>query len=140
MLNRVQLNISGRSDNPSYVHRPRYNGQEVIVQTGDVDDTVIFRKTLRLWPGCESFSLLIDPSGGRGISSDIKILPSFHKVGYAGGITPDNVREKLSFLMDKIRIGSFWIDMESGVRTDDWFDIDKVRAVLSVCEELFKGQ
>jgi hypothetical protein len=26
--------------------------------------------------------------------------------------------------------------MESGVRTDDWFDTDKVRRVLRICKEV----
>ena len=28
--------------------------------------------------------------------------------------------------------------MESGVRTDDWFDLDKVRRVLEICEPIIK--
>jgi hypothetical protein len=32
--------------------------------------------------------------------------------------------------------GRYWIDMESGVRTDDRFDIEKCRAV---CEAVFGG-
>jgi hypothetical protein len=38
--------------------------------------------------------------------------------------------------MENEQVGDFWIDMESGVRTDDWFDIDKVRRVLEICEPI----
>ena len=58
------------------------------------------------------------------------------KIGYAGGINPGNVADKLTFLMENEMVGDFWIDMESGVRTDDWFDIDKVRRVLEICEPI----
>lgn len=47
-------------------------------------------------------------------------------VGYAGGIGPDNVLEVLGQIG---ATGPYWIDMESGVRTDDWLDLDKVEAV-----------
>ena len=40
--------------------------------------------------------------------------------------------------MEKVRQGEFWIDMESGVRTDDWFDLDKVRRVLAICNEVIR--
>ena len=46
--------------------------------------------------------------------------------------------EKLTFLMENEQVGDFWIDMESGVRTDDWFDLDKVTKVLETCELVIK--
>ena len=60
------------------------------------------------------------------------------KIGYAGGISPDNVADKLTYLFENVRDGEFWIDMESGVRTDDWFDLDKVRRVLEICQPIIK--
>ncbi|CAO3446708.1 hypothetical protein [Azospirillum argentinense] len=47
-------------------------------------------------------------------------------VGYAGGIGPDNVTDVLRLINSD---GPYWICMESGVRTDDWLDLDKVEAV-----------
>ena len=80
---------------------------------------------------------LIDGSGGRGIDKPIEIYdnPDIH-VGYAGGINPENVGAKLSQLLEHRSYGSFWIDMESGVRTDDWLDLDKVERVLEICEPM----
>lgn len=80
---------------------------------------------------------LIDGSGGRGIDKPIEIYdnPDIH-VGYAGGINPENVGAKLSQLLEHRSYGSFWIDMESGVRTDDWLDLDKVERVLEICEPI----
>lgn len=75
-------------------------------------------------------SLLWDPSGGKGIYA--KPEPMEHgqvPIGYAGGISPRNIHEVLESLKDG---GPCWIDMESGVRTDDEFDLVKVRSVLDL--------
>jgi hypothetical protein len=84
--------------------------------------------------------VLFDPSGGSGTRPDAwPTLPSFDSsrtnVGFAGGITPENIKEAAMSIAEKNpKLQSFWIDMESGVRTDhggsDDFDLDKVRAVL----------
>ena len=75
---------------------------------------------------------LYDRSGGRGVPP--KRLPKWHEsngfVGYAGGIGPGNVIDVLK----GITAEDFWIDMESGVRTDDWFDLDKVE---DVCRQVY---
>lgn len=54
-------------------------------------------------------------------------------VGYSGGIGPDNVRRIIEKIDAK---GPYWIDMENGVRTDDWLDIAKCR---QVCEAVYGG-
>jgi hypothetical protein len=74
-------------------------------------------------------SMLWDASGGRGVfelnwPSEPMPIP----IGFAGGIGPDTVAAVLAALGDGR--GDFWIDMESGVRTDDHFDLTKVRKVL----------
>ena len=76
---------------------------------------------------------LLDCSGGRG--TEIQSYPAnapMQPVGYAGGFRPGNVRPFLESL--HAHPHGFWIDMETGVRTDEWFDITKCRAV---CEEVF---
>ena len=58
---------------------------------------------------------------------------------HAGGFNPENVADKLHYLLTNDEVGDFWIDMESGVRTeDDWFDLDKVRRVLAICNEVIR--
>ena len=79
--------------------------------------------------------MLLDASGGEGIETSLVAFAG-KKIGYAGGINADNVADKLTFLMENEQVGDFWIDMESGVRTDDWFDTDKVRRVLEICEPI----
>lgn len=77
-------------------------------------------------------SLLFDPSGGRGIGGHAwPSPPPATRMGYAGGIGPDNIEQ----VLDQVApLGAAWIDMESGVRTDDRFDLDKVREVLARAE------
>lgn len=135
IFKRIQLNIANRKDNPEHCWMPSVIGQEIIIQQRNIHELELFNNTTdehkhRLCLG--SFSVLLDGSGGRGIDTPIEILKGNYKVGYAGGMNPDNVGEKLSYLMENVD-GDFWIDMESGVRTDDWFDLNKVRKVLEIC-------
>lgn len=83
-------------------------------------------------------TMLIDPSGGCGVDEGLDIIATDYKTGYAGGINEDNVEEKLRTLLELETIGKFWIDMESGVRTNDWFDLDKVVRILEKCQSILK--
>ncbi len=77
-------------------------------------------------------SALFDPSGGKGLAPFAwPRAPLGLRLGYAGGITPDSVLD----VLDEIGPAEhdFWIDMESGVRTEGCFDLTKVRAVLEKC-------
>lgn len=81
-------------------------------------------------PGVE---YLFDASGGRGIEPKDWPRGLSSYCGYAGGLKPDNVASHVE------RIGAiapaFWIDMESGVRSDDdRFSVAKCR---SVCEAVY---
>ena len=129
---RIQLNIAEREDNPKRVCLPMYSFQEIVIQTKNSDKLDIYKETVNMY-NSKQFSTLIDASGGCGIDTPLKVCHSKGKIGYAGGINPDNVADKLRFLLKNISMGEFWIDMESGVRTDDWFDIDKVEDVLKTC-------
>jgi hypothetical protein len=53
--------------------------------------------------------------------------------GYSGGLGPDNVRARLASAPVAPGV-PYWIDMESGVRTDGRFDTAKCAAV---CEAVF---
>jgi phosphoribosylanthranilate isomerase len=77
--------------------------------------------------------VLFDESAGRGISPDSWDAPlPGHFCGYAGGMNPDNVEANIK-MIEKVAAGhTTWIDMESGVRTNDRFDLGKMRKVLEV--------
>jgi phosphoribosylanthranilate isomerase len=53
--------------------------------------------------------------------------------GYSGGIRAENVREILSAI-SALRGSQYFIDMESGVRTNGRFDLEKCEAV---CKAVF---
>lgn len=147
LFRRVQLNIANRTDNPDALSkRAKITSQEVIIQQRSSNDMAVYKATVdkflyRHNSYNRTFSVLLDASGGRGIDTPIEVAPPFsaQKVGYAGGINPDNVGDKLTYLLGNNQVGDFWIDMESGVRTDDWFDTDKVRQVLCICKEVMKN-
>ncbi len=83
------------------------------------------------FPDYKGIDFLYDCSGGRGDLPN-KGWPEHpgagRFVGYAGGLNPENVAEQVAAMNPR---GVFWIDMESGVRTDDWLDLDKCEAVLT---------
>lgn len=137
MFGRIQLNISNRQDVPHMLASTPDEHTEVIIQQKDVRHIDMFEKSKSL-----NTSILLDASGGLGIDTPVEVLPNagcHFKVGYAGGFGPDNVRDKLAFLMENEQVGDFWIDMESRVRTDDWFDLEKVKRVLETCAPIINA-
>ncbi len=79
--------------------------------------------------------LLVDASGGRGLQPEQWESPATDKpVGFAGGLGPDNIEAQLSPIGAIARPG-WWVDMESGLRTeDDWFDIHKAIACIKAAK------
>lgn len=133
LFKRVQLNIANRADIPYRLASMPDNHTEVVIQQRGIHDIEFYERSKWM-----NTSILLDASGGQGINTPIEILKCDGKVGYAGGINPDNVADKLTYLFENVHNGEFWIDMESGVRTDDWFDLGKVQQVLEICEPIIK--
>lgn len=53
--------------------------------------------------------------------------------GYSGGISPETVQATMKALpLSKSDNGNFWIDMESGVRTNDLLDVEKCEQVCKI--------
>ncbi len=143
LFKRVQLNVANRTDNPYRLASTPNKHTEVIIQQKGVHDIEMFERSMWM-----NVSVLLDASGGQGIVAPIEVLPNAgkqFKVGYAGGINSSNVADKLAYLLQNDQVGDFWIDMESGVRTPnwfgdgDWFDTDMVRSVLDVCSKVAKN-
>ena len=135
---RCQINISKSAENPeSFL----YEGDiadyfdEVILQQKSAKDCPLFMNS----KVSDHITVLLDASGGKGINTPLEPLNLPHKIGYAGGFNEDNVADKLTFLLTSEQVGDFWIDMESGVRTDDWFDLDKVVKILEICDGVIKS-
>lgn len=128
MFQRVQLNVAGCAEAiPNRIVPGIF--QEVIIQQGEDH---------RLFEQCyinsgEFVAVLLDKSGGLGIDTPIgfPLYANRVHVGFAGGFNPDNVIDKMTTITTSPLVGKFWIDMESGVRTDDRFDLEKVEDVCS---------
>ena len=88
---------------------------------------------LPLFTDIPNHAVLFDESAGRGISPERWSAPlPGHFCGYAGGMNPENVEDNLKMIRNVADGHMTWIDMESGVRTDDRFDLQKMRRVLEI--------
>jgi len=140
LFSRCQLNVNAASMYSGLRSMRPFdrNLKEVIIQMSSglsLESFLDYMKT-----PTPRVAYLIDGSGGRGIDCKIYVQdkPKLH-IGYAGGMNPENVGEKLKALLEYPSYGEFWIDMESGVRDDaDWFDLDKAEKVLEICDDLVK--
>jgi hypothetical protein len=83
----------------------------------------------------ENVHFLYDSSGGRGSIIRAFQKPLINYTGYAGGISPENISMMCEGISDCQWQDRVWIDMETGVRTDDQFDLKKVEDVLKVSEK-----
>jgi hypothetical protein len=79
---------------------------------------------------------LFDISGGAGILPDAWPKPIGEYNGYAGGLSPYNLREQLERIAEAAGDARVWIDVETHVRTDvrgvETFDVDKVERFLEI--------
>jgi hypothetical protein len=131
---RIQLNlkfgdVEGKYDPAELVARVREAPQwDFILQY-----TKEKQGLLPLFHDVPNHAVLFDESAGRGISPDRWDAPlTGHFCGYAGGLNPDNVAQHLDLISRVAANQTTWIDMESGIRTNDRFDLDKVRRVLEI--------
>lgn len=87
-------------------------------------------QTLDHFPGDARLDWLFDTSFGTGKTPDSwpEIPANGPFCGFSGGIRADNVAEILQAIAAP-ESAQFWIDMESGVRTDGRFDLAKCEAV-----------
>lgn len=141
LFKRLQLNISHIVD-----HVDRTTFLKVLQESKIASRFIIQVRSIvpSWWPTdrIDDVDFLYDCSGGRGVLTpqwptpmgmwqERKLLPN---CGYAGGLSPDNLAAQLP-LMEKAAEGQpVWIDVESGVRTSDVFDLDKVRRFLSIAQ------
>jgi len=71
------------------------------------------------------FSLLFDASGGRGVIATNWQKPIYetHPMGYSGGISPDNVIDRLRKIDSLVDSDTpIWIDAEGRLKSNDLFD------------------
>lgn len=126
LFQRVQLNLVGTT-----IKVPLTNtlGKEVIIQTNL--DNKESAKNYELMKDVENIVFLSDKSGGHGEVTDFDFFDKYQ--GFAGGINPENILDRKSDI-DYLVEYDYWMDMESGVRTNDWFDVSKVE---EICKKIF---
>jgi hypothetical protein len=129
-FDRLQINGVGTND----LSPARTKNLERIAS---VTGKTLITQVLGWWPfeqgSAPGLEFLLDESGGEGIPlRNFSPIPPGIRGGYAGGIGPHNVRAVLQLLTSQQSDAEFWIDCESQIRTDGWFDLDKSRAVLEV--------
>jgi len=136
LYNRFQINgFAAERASDAFLKSARLQGGQLILPVrsnagADYSNTLTIAKKV-------GASVLYDPSGGRGVGPEDwekAPLPVGVRMGYAGGISPDNVVEVIEKLDRKPHEApGYWIDMESGVRSDkDALDLDKVHRVLAL--------
>jgi len=138
---RIQLNFSRQILNRTLdakrlftllANRP----QEFVFQLPSFDQYELVREARSA--GIRAFGFF-DPSGGRGKGPAAWPKPPHANdvsVGYAGGLGPDNLQQTLASLHSLVAAqqSTFWIDMETKVRTNDVFDLEKVRQCLVIAK------
>jgi phosphoribosylanthranilate isomerase len=140
--NRIQLNINMKNHNDikalakAIVDITQKYHFNVILQKNDtknmLNQLILDDENVDI----QRFSLLNDSSGGFGKQiSQIDPPHKNHFTGYAGGIDPDNVLHILSSI-DQVNADDrpYYIDMESGIRTNNVFSIEKCQIIKNLIE------
>ena len=128
MFGRIQINIPKTRHFSRSIEFPE--DKQIIIQIHEGTETLF--ECYRDRPNIQGFQ---DASGGRGVACSEWMYPETEFFGYAGGIGPHNVVETVEAI-EQICPVDYWIDMETHIRTNDRFDIDKCR---EVCRRVVEG-
>ena len=136
-FNRVQVNLHGDEIDPSRIDvleahirdfADRIDASHVILQHRGQWTDIPTRHS--------KIEYLFDLSEGRGIES-FSNWPAppenGMRVGYAGGLGPNNIEQAIEFA-NKWPESPIWLDMEGRIRSNGYFDLSKVRGV---CEQVW---
>lgn len=138
---RIQLNGFSRFKLPGLL-LAHARKSEVVLQCQD-DNAVDEASCLHVQH--HNVSILWDPSGGRGIDNWNDTPYPMHdhgpRCGWAGGLTAENIVDRIKKVMadndlPSLRRAECWFDLETGARTDDRFDLTKVRRILELTAPL----
>jgi hypothetical protein len=137
-FSRVQVNYNFHNSNGWQVkwvidYAAKHPERSIIFQANGSNGAAIelIRANLR----SNNIHFLYDSSGGRGTEIDTIYPPFETYTGYSGGIHPGNIEAVIAKLIRHKSKKNIWIDMESGVRTLNYFDPEKVDEVLQICNQ-----
>lgn len=126
LFDRIQINAALARHMREKLSFPE--GKQIILQLHDGNDA--------MWEKYGHVKNVVgfqDNSGGTGRFDGEWRVPMADFFGYGGGISPENVVEAVRQINEVAHGVDYWIDMESGVRTRDKFDLAKCR---DVCVQL----
>jgi phosphoribosylanthranilate isomerase len=135
---RIQLNYNFQKENnwrlkPIIDYAAHHPERSIIFQANQSNGAAI--QLIRATMNSDNIHFLYDSSGGRGVELS-NILPPFETyTGYSGGLHPGNVEAVVQKILNHKLKRNVWIDLESGVRTENNFDPGKANEVLQLCEQ-----
>lgn len=132
MLSRAQVNTAGHETTlaEAGVTVMKSLGQQWILQQ-DGHNNHLLERVVEM--GLSAVGLY-DMSYGKGrVAGDWPAADDL-RLGYAGGLSPDNLEDHLPRIATAGIGRRIWIDMESGVRTENRLDVGRVLRVLSICD------
>jgi hypothetical protein len=139
---RVQINYDFSKNDKWNLHAleafmSNYKEKAVILQYNERNARAIDAAIDNTWTGRIHF--LHDNSGGRGKEIEFIADPvgqhSPHYTGYAGGINEINIGRICQWIKAHLSTGDTWIDIESGARTQNKFDVQKVRWICEIAKK-----
>ncbi len=138
---RAQLNGFSEYRLPMLALAEQMPGWEFILQCENFAATHEAEKLHQQHP---NVSILWDASGGRGIDDGWDDIPcptsaDGPRYGWAGGVTVENIESKIEKVLTQndlpaLRDAEFWLDLESGCRTEERFDLNKARRILELAK------
>jgi hypothetical protein len=135
---RYQLNFNfnhNEHDLNNYVKLTnKFKEKNFILQTNFSNENYI-EKLLPILKN-NNTNILYDSSGGRGMEIR-QIKQPFDKIytGYSGGINIDNIDSICKKIENTKNNDRVWIDIQTGARTDNKFDLDKVATILKIVDK-----
>jgi hypothetical protein len=139
-VKRIQINTHGEphewNARPIFDFITRHPEKDFIFQYDNVN-TDLFEVLAK--DGLTNISALYDLSHGAGLLPQQWPKPlSYAKCGYAGGLSPENLRSQISSIESIVGNTEIWIDMETHVRSnmDYLFDTSKVRKCLEISSDV----
>lgn len=133
-FNRYQLNFNfsyGKFDLINYKNLIETNADKKFILQYNISNHATINKIISE-VNTSNTNILFDASGGRGTQiQEIKKPFDGIYTGYSGGLNTENIDTICNMIFNHAdETTKVWIDMETGVRTNDEFDLDKVYKVL----------
>lgn len=126
LFSRIQLNVAGTKKYLQEITFPE--NKQVIIQfnTSNTEMYELYKS--------ENVVGFQDNSGGTGKTETTWFENNDKYFGYAGGIGEENVIEVVESI-NKVHNENYWIDMETKIRTNDKFDIEKCKNICKKIKE-----